>query len=124
MRAVAVAAAVLALGAAVAPAGTKPRWQHANASWYSWRSTGSTTQGCPGAPPLADSHLSLATELVACGTRVQVCYRRCVIATRTDSGPFLHGLYVPSWRAFDLNVATAHAIGLTGVQTIRWRLAR
>lgn len=97
------------------------RWHYAVASAYSAASTGSTRQGCPGAPPLTDSARSVATFLVPCGRRLVVCYRsRCVVARRTDSGPFVAG------RQIDLNVGAARALGATsalgwGVRVVRWR---
>jgi hypothetical protein len=66
----------------------------------------------------------VATFLVACGQRVQICYRaRCVVATRRDSGPYVAG------RGFDLNVGVVRALGFSdayawGVRTIRWRRVR
>lgn len=99
-------------------------WSTTVASAYSAASTGSTHQGCPGAPPLRDSALSIATFLVPCGTRVRLCYgRRCTVATRWDSGPFVPG------RGMDLNVGVCRALGFSspwawGVRTLRWRRLR
>lgn len=105
---------VVAVAAARAQHGYGP-WQSAWASWYSAESTGSTHQGCGGAPPLTDSALSVATFQVPCGARVEICYHGCVIATRWDSGPYVYG------RLFDLNVGVRDAIGFGGVGVVRWR---
>jgi hypothetical protein len=97
-------------------------WSTALASAYSSASTRSTTQGCPGAPPLRDEARSVATFLVDCGRRMRVCHRRrCVTVTRWDSGPFTPG------RAIDLNVGVVRELGFAsarawGVRSVRWRV--
>lgn len=54
-----------------------------------------------------------------CGARLRVCLgRRCVVATRTDSGPFVGG------RGIDLAPGTYRALGFGstgsfGVRTVR-----
>jgi hypothetical protein len=96
-------------------------WSSTLASAYSAAATGSTRQGCPGAPPLRDTALSVATFLVPCGTRLRICYqRRCATATRWDSGPYAPG------RGFDLNLGVVRALGYPscrtwGVRAVRWR---
>lgn len=52
------------------------------------------------------------------GTRVEVCYRGCVVATIDDHGP-----YVPN-RDWDLSLNTASAVGFGGLGTVSWRLLR
>jgi hypothetical protein len=109
-------AACLVAALAFAPSAAAAR---AVASAYSAASS-SSRQGCPGAPALRDSALSVATFLVPCGARVRVCYRaRCVVATRWDSGPYVRG------RTLDLNVGVVRALGfgserVWGVRSVTW----
>jgi hypothetical protein len=98
---------------------TASAWSYAVASAYSV-STSSDRQGCAHAPPLRDSALSVATFLVGCGQRLRICYgRRCVVAIRWDSGPFVPG------RQIDVNVGVVRALGFAstqsfGVRDMRW----
>lgn len=127
VRLLASAAAAFAVVVLLAGPARAGGWHVSRASSYSSRSTGSDVQGCAGAPRLRDWQLSVATFLVPCGARVRICVgRRCVTARRWDSGPFLRGRFVPSWRGFDLNVGVVRALGFPssrawGVRTIRWR---
>ena len=96
---------------------------YAVASAYSAEATGSTRQGCAGAPPLRDAALSVATYLIGCGQRMRVCYgHRCVIVTRWDSGPGIAG------RQIDLNLGVVRRFGFLscnawGVRTVTWSRA-
>lgn len=61
----------------------------------------------------------VATRGDACGTKLRVCYRRCVIAVRDDYGP-------AAWtgRDIDLGPAAAATIGFAGVGPVRVSPAR
>jgi len=68
-----------------------------------------------------DGARTFASLIVPCGARVRFCRldgRRCVIARRTDSGPFVAG------RSFDLTLGVVDALGYAGlefgVRAIRW----
>jgi rare lipoprotein A (peptidoglycan hydrolase) len=93
-------------------------WSYGVASAYSTQTSGSRL-GCGGR--LDDHALSVATLLVPCGARVQLCYAaRCVTVTRRDSGPYVAG------RSFDLTTGVVRAFGFSsplawGVRTLRWR---
>lgn len=97
-------------------------WHVAVASAYSRISSG-PTNGCDGSQ-LRDGDLTVATLLVPCGARIQVCYRgRCVIVRRADSGPYVKG------RSLDLNLGVVRALGFRsaeawGVRSVRWRRVR
>lgn len=120
MRVAAVASLALLVTAPIARASG---WRTARASSYSTVDSPGT-MGCTGTP-LRDDRLTFASrdEVVACGARVRFCLRRrCVTATRTDSGPWVAG------RDFDLAAATTRALcGCTarawGVRAVHWRLA-
>lgn len=124
LRWLAIAGLLVALLVCVwpAPSPGTTGWRTAVASAYSAASS-STRQGCPRAPALRDSARSVATFLVPCGARLQVCHRsRCVTVTRHDSGPFIRG------RTIDLNVGVVRALGYPtarawGVRTVTWRRA-
>lgn len=96
-------------------------WRFATASAYSTADSPGP-QSCSGRP-LRDDTLTFASYLVPCGGRVRFCLaRRCVTATRTDSGPSVSG------RSFDLALGTVRALGFRsathfGVRAIRWRRA-
>lgn len=77
--------------------------------------------GCGGPSPQR-AHLSVATQLVPCGARVQICTTagRCVVAVRRDTGPFIGG------REFDLNIGVVNALGVSsvyawGVRKVLWQ---
>lgn len=99
----------------------RPVWRTATASAYSAESSG-TTNGCDGSP-LHDADLTVATFLVPCGARIRICLgRRCVTATRKDSGPYAPG------RQLDLNLGVVRALGFPscaafGVRTVTWSRA-
>lgn len=78
--------------------------------------------GCMGSPSPRRAHLSVATQLVPCGARVQICTTtgRCVVAVRRDTGPFVGG------RTFDLNIGVVNALGMSsvyawGVRKVLWK---
>lgn len=65
-----------------------------------------------------DSSLAFAHKTMAFGTKVEFCFNgKCAVGVCKDRGPFIAG------RTFDLNLALADAVGLRGVQTVRWRQA-
>lgn len=94
-------------------------WRTAVASAYS-TSDSPGVEGCTGRR-LRDDTLTFASYAVPCGARVQFCHRgRCVVATRTDSGPHVRG------RTFDLALGTVRALGVRsavtwGVRPVKWR---
>jgi rare lipoprotein A len=114
----AVAAALIAVGALAVPA----RGAVASASAYSTADSPGV-EGCTGRH-LSDRTLTFASLIVPCGARVRICVgRRCVVATRTDSGPYVAG------RSFDLAFGTIRALGFSsprafGVRTITWTRLR
>lgn len=117
-----VAAALVFMLAVWAPAianGASFAWQRATASGYSTTDSPGV-EGCTGRP-LSDRTRTFASLIVPCGARVEFCSRRrCVIATRTDSGPYVAG------RSFDLALGTLRALGYSspqsfGVRTVAWR---
>lgn len=122
MKAIAVAGALFAIGALVAPAGHAGSWHRATASAYSTADSPGVN-GCTGRR-LSDRTLTFASLIVPCGARVRFCVgRRCVVATRTDSGPYVGG------RSFDLAMGTIAALGYAspqafGVRTVSWRRVR
>jgi len=71
--------------------------------------------GCwPWKPSQLRSLLVVAHKTMPCGTRVRVCYTRCVTARVRDRGPYVAG------RDFDLSLETADAAGVPyGVYRVR-----
>lgn len=118
LAAVAVIVYMLAIALPDALAGEQG-WQLATASAYSTQDSPGV-EGCTGRP-LRDDTLTFASLIVPCGAHVRFCTGgRCVIARRTDSGPYAGG------RSFDLALGTARALGFPtpasfGVRTLRWR---
>lgn len=116
MRWLAIVPAALTALVLLAPA-------HANRAVASAYSTADSpgTQGCTGRP-LREDTLTFASLIVPCGARVQFCVgHQCVVATRTDSGPYVAG------RSFDLALGTVRALGFTsarqfGVREVSWRV--
>lgn len=106
---------VLALSVGKAPAAGST----ALASAYSTHDSNGS-MGCTGRP-LRDDRLTFASLIVPCGAKVRFCIRRrCVVATRTDSGPYSSG------RSFDLTLGVTHALGVPGsayawgVRAVSW----
>lgn len=99
------------------PASSKPvRWSSSVASVFYARSE--PALGCwPWRPSeLRPGVLVVAHRTARCGSRVRVCYRRCVTARVRDRGPYANGA------DFDLDTATAKAAGVPyGVYRIRHR---
>ena len=62
--------------------------------------------------------LTAAHKTLPFGTRLEVCYRRCVIVRVTDRGPYIYG------REFDLSKGAADAIGLTDSGVGRIKVTR
>lgn len=61
--------------------------------------------------------LGVASRTLACGTRLQICYRTCTDAIVFDRGPFIYS------RSLDLSGAVKSAIGFPdGVATVRYRV--
>lgn len=84
-------------------------WSTALASWYIAAGGPIACGGDSYAP-------GVASRTLPCGTRVQVCYQRCVAAIVFDYGP-------AAWtgRSMDLSQDVANATGMNGVATVRWR---
>ncbi|MGB0612583.1 MAG: hypothetical protein ACPGN4_00345 [Miltoncostaeaceae bacterium] len=108
-----------AAGGATAPAPTAYRGGGARvlASAYDAASQGNA---CPGFRRTRRTTLSVATNLVPCGSRVRICVGgKCVVAHKRDTGPFVKG------RKFDLNVGVVRALGYRsvyawGVRHVKW----
>src|SRR4051794_10861750 len=71
----------------------KARMAAAVASWYGPGLYGNKT-AC--GQVLTPSTFGVANKALACGTRVRLCVRRCVVAPVIDRGPYVGG------RTFDL----------------------
>lgn len=106
---------------AVAPHADKPkrhriRWRHAGASVYGPGQGPRNADGSPFDP----AALTVAHRRLPFGTKVWVCFRRCVKATVKDRGPYVDEEH----RKWDLTTGTAAAIGMpVTVAGIRWRFA-
>jgi rare lipoprotein A (peptidoglycan hydrolase) len=62
--------------------------------------------------------LGVAHRTLPCGTKVTLQYHSARVTVRViDRGPFVSG------RDFDLTAATARRLNVSGVKTIRWRIA-
>jgi rare lipoprotein A (peptidoglycan hydrolase) len=91
-------------GRSTATAGQMTVYRQAGASWYN--DGGSTACGF-------HAHYGVANRTLPCGTRVALRYNgRSVTATVDDRGPYVGG------RDWDLNQATASALGFGGVGTV------
>lgn len=96
--------------------GCRTRWHpsapvlpwETEASWY--YDEGSTACG-------THFELGVANKTLPCGTRLEICAGRCVVATVDDRGPYVAG------RELDLNVATRDALGCFTCD-VRWGIAR
>jgi rare lipoprotein A (peptidoglycan hydrolase) len=89
---------------ATAPAGSATVYEQSVASWY--QDGGSTACGF-------HAGLGVANLSLPCGTRVRFRFGgRSVTAVVDDRGPFVGG------REWDLNQATAAALGFGGVGTV------
>lgn len=85
------------------------------ASWYGPGLFGRHT-AC--GQTLEPSTWGVAHKWLRCGTPLRLCYRGCVTARVIDRGPYVAG------RDFDLTYPVKRAIGMPGVATISWRVAR
>lgn len=85
-------------------------WLTALSSWY-------YSAGLPIACPDMDSYaMGVANRTLPCGTRLVVCFVRCVQAVVFDRGPYV-------WpRSMDLSQQVAQAVGFDGVATVRYRV--
>ncbi len=83
------------------------------ASWYGPGFYGNHL-GCGGR--YYPGNMGVAHKTLPCGTRLRICYRRCVTATVQDRGPYVGG------RDFDLQVAVKQRVGFPGLGTIHWRI--
>jgi rare lipoprotein A (peptidoglycan hydrolase) len=88
-------------------------FRFAMASWYGPGLLGNHL-GCGGT--LTAGTLGVAHKALACGTLIDVCARRCLSVRVVDRGPYVAG------REVDLTMATAAAIGFSGVGAIRLRV--
>jgi len=67
---------------------------------------------------MRSGELGVAHRTLPCGTKVMLKYQGASVTVPViDRGPFVSG------RDFDLTAATAQRLNVTGVKTIRWRLA-
>lgn len=71
--------------------------------------------GCGGV--LTAQTMGIAHKALACGTLLDICRRRCATVRVVDRGPYVGG------REVDLTMATAAAIGFSGVGLVRLRRA-
>jgi rare lipoprotein A len=85
-------------------------------SWASWYGPGLYGNGlaCPHTGVLTPSTWGVANKWLPCGTRIHICYYRCVVTTVIDRGPYVAG------RDFDLTYPVKQAIGMPGVARVRW----
>jgi hypothetical protein len=109
-------------------------WHQGCATGYSSREA-QGQMACTGTP-LIDSAYTVAvsplwTSWIQCGARIKICYTRCVVARRTDTGPCWspcdasHDLN----RDFDMSRGTALAIGRSPLSwfapnLVRWHVLR
>lgn len=62
-------------------------------------------------------YLGVASRTLPCGTKVEFEYQgRSVVATVMDRGPYVYS------RLFDLQIATANAIGFPGLGVVKYRV--
>jgi len=73
-----------------------------------------TGDGSCGAP--AQDGYQFASLFLACGTQVEMCAERCVVATMNDHGPYVSG------RLFDLNVNLRDALGCSDLCEVRYKV--
>jgi rare lipoprotein A len=110
--AVSVALLITAALAAAKAAGSAAGWHRSVASWYGPGFYGHRT-AC--GQILSTGSNWVAHKYMRCGTRLTICYRRCVNTVVADRGPYVGG------RDFDLAPGLKYAVGLSGVGTVRWR---
>lgn len=83
----------------------------ATASWYGPGFYGHTT-AC--GQTLTTLTRGVAHKTLACGTRLRLCAKRCVVTWVIDRGPYVAG------REFDLTAATRADIGAAALGTVRY----
>lgn len=99
-----------------APIVAHASWKSARVSWYGPGFYGHTMAG---GGTLTPTSMVVAHRTMKFGTRVQISYNgKTVVAVVRDRGPYVAG------RTFDLGPGTAHALGFSGVGTIRWRVVK
>lgn len=81
------------------------------ASWYGPGLYGNSL-ACGGT--LTPQTWGVANKVLACGTKVRLCVRRCVVAPVVDRGPYVAG------RTFDLTAPVRDAIGAGSLSTVRF----
>jgi len=100
------------LGGAVGTAQARMwRGDSASASWYG---PGLYGNGLACGGILTTSTWGVAHKSLPCGTRVHICYQRCVVARVIDRGPYVAG------REFDLTGPVRYAIGMPSMGVVRW----
>jgi rare lipoprotein A (peptidoglycan hydrolase) len=85
--------------------------QHSQASWYGPGLYGDNL-ACGGI--LTSQTWGVAHKYLPCGTKLRICYRRCVTATVIDRGPYVYG------RDLDLTYPVKLAIGMGDVGYVNW----
>lgn len=96
-----------------------PNCKQTHCSWVSWYGPGlyGNHMACGGV--LSTSTWGVAHKYLPCGTRVRMCYRKCVTVVVKDRGPFVAG------RDFDLTFPVVKAVGATGgVFQVRWWIVK
>ena len=93
----------------------RPAFRTSVVSWYR-DDGGATASGWTARYGVADC--GVMGYCYPFGTSIRFCLRGCVTATVDDHGPYVYG------RVFDLDEATAQAIGFGGVGPVRWRIVR
>jgi rare lipoprotein A (peptidoglycan hydrolase) len=83
------------------------------ASWYGPGFYGHRT-AC--GQTLEPGTVGVAHKVLACGTRIRLCVRRCIVAPVIDRGPYVGG------RTFDLTAPVKDAVGMAGVATVRYQV--
>lgn len=116
---IALAAALVLSGGCHTDACHERVWNRAHpfrpalASWYDAEALGGRL-GC--APyRYRRGELIVAHKTLPCGTRLRICFRRCVTARVKDRGPYSGA------REYDLDRGVRDATGFDGVATIRVR---
>ncbi len=91
-------------------------WASARVSWYGPGFYGHTMAGGGNLTPKS---MVVAHRTMKFGTKIQITYNgKTTIAVVQDRGPYVAG------RTFDLGPGTAHALGFSGVGTIKWRIIK
>lgn len=102
--------------AAFAVAATLATTATATMSYASWYGPGLYGNGLACGGRLTTGTWGVAHKTLPCGTRLVLCYRRCVQATVIDRGPYVRG------RDFDLTFPVKQAIGMPSTGLIHWYL--